>query len=268
MSGGLRVGTDDGSRVPRGSASETRFLGGLTLVEWRPSVNPLESATPPRVDLRTNRMPKRPQSKRAGQSAPDPAALVLAQPRIVGGHLRGRKLQYSGDPLTRPMKDRVREAVFNLVGPQVKDKHAIDLFAGTGALGFEAISRGAARATFIERHFPTADLIRQTAAELGVAQQCQVIAANTFIWAKRDLPAGGPPWVVFVSPPWILFREHAAEMIELVGIFVERSPAGSILVVEADEPFDFATLPRPSEWDVREYPPAVVGVFRQGEEGN
>src|SRR5262245_7614130 len=63
--------------------------------------------------------------------------------RIIGGTLRHRKLLYSGDQRTRPMKDRVREAVFNLVGPDVVGQHAIDLFAGTGALGFEAISRGA-----------------------------------------------------------------------------------------------------------------------------
>src|SRR6185369_13778531 len=75
--------------------------------------------------------------------------------RIIGGKLRGRKLQYSGDLRTRPMKDRVREAVFNLLGPGVKGSHAIDLFAGTGALGLEAISRGAAQATLIERHLPT-----------------------------------------------------------------------------------------------------------------
>jgi 16S rRNA (guanine(966)-N(2))-methyltransferase RsmD len=208
-------------------------------------------------------MPKRTKPKRAAQAKPDVADLPITLPRIVGGHLRGRKLLYSGDPLTRPMKDRVREAVFNLVGPDVKDKHALDLFAGTGALGFEAISRGAARATFLERHFPTADLIRQTAAELGVADECQVIAANTFIWAKRDLPAAEPPWVVFVSPPWSLFREHAAEMVELASIFVERSPPGSMIVVEADDSFDFATLPQPADWDVREYPPAFVGVFRR-----
>ena len=207
-------------------------------------------------------MSKRTPPKRGAKPAPGALDLPPSPPRIVGGHLRGRKLIYSGDPLTRPMKDRVREAVFNLVGPDVKGKHALDLFAGTGALGFEAISRGAARATFLERHFPTADLIRQTAAELGVAAQCQVIAANTFIWAKRDLPADEPPWVVFVSPPWSLFREQAAEMIELVSIFVERSPAGSMIVVEADEPFDFATLPQAGRLGCA-YMPAVV-VFRRG----
>ncbi len=185
-----------------------------------------------------------------------------APPRIIGGQLRGRKLLYSGDPLTRPMKDRVREAVFNLVGPGVQGKHALDLFAGTGALGFEALSRGAARATFLERHFPTADLIRRTAAELGVAEQCQVTPANSLIWVRRDLPTDGLAWVAFVSPPWSLFHEQAATMIEMISLLCERAPAGSMVVVEADESFDFAHLPQADQWDIRPYPPAVVGIWR------
>src|SRR5271154_4383856 len=87
--------------------------------------------------------------------------------RIIGGRFRGRKLEYSGDPRTRPMKDRVREALFNLLSTAVKGKVAIDLFAGTGALGLEALSRGAARAVFIERHRPTAQTIGRNAAALG-----------------------------------------------------------------------------------------------------
>src|SRR5262245_47435808 len=73
-------------------------------------------------------------------------------PRIIGGTLRGRKLLFAGDARTRPMKDRVREALFNLLADAVRGKHAIDLFAGTGALGLEAISRGASGATLVERH--------------------------------------------------------------------------------------------------------------------
>ncbi|MDB4778044.1 RsmD family RNA methyltransferase [bacterium] len=62
--------------------------------------------------------------------------------RIVGGRFRGRQIEYHGDPRTRPMKDNVREALFNLVGGWVPGKAVIDLFAGTGAVGLEAISRG------------------------------------------------------------------------------------------------------------------------------
>src|SRR5262245_175776 len=116
-------------------------------------------------------------------SQPDEGPVVGL--RIIGGTLRGRRLQYSGDLRTRPMKDRVREALFNLLGPGVKGSHAIDLFAGTGALGLEAISRGAARATLIERHLPTTRLIEQNAAALGVANQIEVVFSDAFLWARR-----------------------------------------------------------------------------------
>jgi len=102
--------------------------------------------------------------------------------RIIGGSLRRRKLQYSGDLRTRPMKDRVREAVFNLLGTQVTGSQAIDLFAGTGALGLEAISRGATHATFIERHLPTAKLIEQTPPPSVSPTACESSSADAFGW--------------------------------------------------------------------------------------
>jgi 16S rRNA (guanine966-N2)-methyltransferase len=160
------------------------------------------------------------------------------------------------------MKERVREAVFNLLGPGVEGKHAVDLFAGTGALGFEALSRGAATATFVERHFPTAAVIRKNAEALGVADRCSVLAANTLLWSKRlpDLPA--IPWVVFCSPPYELYVSNTVEMLALIEQILRNAPAGSLFAVEADERFDFSLLPNAGDWDVRLYPPAVVGVLR------
>ena len=78
----------------------------------------------------------------------------LGKLRIVGGKFRGRQIEYSGDPVTRPMKDNIREALFNLVGGWVKEKIVFDLFAGTGAMALEALSRGATKAFLIERHIP------------------------------------------------------------------------------------------------------------------
>ncbi|OYV90832.1 MAG: hypothetical protein B7Z73_05850 [Planctomycetia bacterium 21-64-5] len=125
-------------------------------------------------------MPRRPKKSSPDRPAPSKstarhATAPQAAPvsvRIIGGSLRGRRLECTGDPRTRPMKDRVREAVFNLLG-DVSGSTAIDLFAGTGALGFEALSRGAKAAVFFEQHFPTADVIRRNAALLGVAGACE-----------------------------------------------------------------------------------------------
>ena len=105
--------------------------------------------------------------RRRKDSEPQEAA---SAPRIVGGDLRRRTLAFAPAARTRPMKDRVRESLFDLLGPRVRGAVAIDLFAGTGALGFESISRGAARAVFVERHFPTADAIRRSARSVVVVE--------------------------------------------------------------------------------------------------
>jgi 16S rRNA (guanine966-N2)-methyltransferase len=213
--------------------------------------------------------------------AAKPASDTAAPPRIIGGTLGGRRLQFSGDPRTRPMKDRVREAIFNRLGGTVQGAHAIDLFAGTGALGLEAISRGAARATLVEQHFPTAELIRRSAAELGVSDRCTVVAADTFIWAARTLPLplgegrgegvsrlpalGTAPWLVFASPPYALWIDRRDDMLALLSGLMAATPPGSTLVAEADERFDFDGLPDASNWLAHRYPPAQVAIWRKGQ---
>jgi 16S rRNA (guanine966-N2)-methyltransferase len=186
--------------------------------------------------------------------------------RIIGGRLRGHAIQYSGDPRTRPMKERVREALFNLVGPAVNGMHALDLFAGTGALGLEALSRGAERATFIERHFPTARLIEANIAALGLAGQSHVNAGDAFLWARlqRDWSElNQRPWLILCSPPFDFYTTRQDDMRNLVSDLYQRAPRESILVVESDEQFDFETLAELGSWDVRTYPPAVIGIVRK-----
>lgn len=161
------------------------------------------------------------------------------------------------------MKDRVREAIFNLIGPAVRGKHALDLFAGTGALGLEAISRGAARATLIEQHFPTAEIVRRNVASLALQQSTQIVAASVFAWWRRGPELGSGPWLVFCSPPYDFYVDRAEELLALLGGLIEAAPAESIFVVESDERFDFGLLPQSEAWDIRRYPPAVVGIYRR-----
>ena len=190
--------------------------------------------------------------------------------RIIGGHFRGRRLRYHGDPVVRPMKHRVREAIFNLISTESAGRHAVDLFAGTGALGLEALSRGAASATFIERHVPSARIVEQNIAELGVADRAVVNITSAFLWSKRDLasaadsPPGHLPWLVFCSPPYAFFVEREQEMLELLRRIAETAPPASTLVIESDQRFDFSGLigNNRAMWDVREYPPARVGIWR------
>lgn len=195
---------------------------------------------------------------------PTDRAAAAAAPRIIGGDLRGRRLEFAPDARTRPMKDRVRETLFDLLGPAVRDSLALDLFAGSGALGFEALSRGAARAVFVERHFPTAETIGRTARALGVGERVEVRPGDALAWAKRplDLPAA-LPWLVFVSPPWSLFRDRGPDLMALVAAVMRAGPRGTTVVVESDESFDAAALPDPGSWRTRPLPPAVLHL-REG----
>jgi 16S rRNA (guanine966-N2)-methyltransferase len=213
-----------------------------------------------------------------------------AELRIIGGEFRGRKLRHepfrTGDDelVTRPMKHRLRESIFNLVGVEVAGRQAFDLFAGTGALGLEALSRGARHATFIERHVPTARVIEENIAALGAGDRATVLITSAFLWAKRDLennpqraassstpantssPTPASPWLAFCSPPYDFFLDRQADMLGLIESVMHAAPTGSILVVEADERFDAALLPggpASNAWDVRTYLPAVVGVWRK-----
>jgi 16S rRNA (guanine966-N2)-methyltransferase len=191
--------------------------------------------------------------------------------RIIGGTFRGRRLQYHGDPQVRPMKHRTRESLFNLISTECPDHHAIDLFAGTGALGLEAISRGAVSATLIEKHVPSAKIVEANIRLLGAEDRATLLVTSAFLWAKRDLMSASTvptPWLVFCSPPYAFFHERQAEMLDLIARIREHAPPGTIVLVEADDRFDFELLRGDAAsdeyqaWDVRSYPPAVIGVRR------
>ncbi|MFP6751026.1 MAG: RsmD family RNA methyltransferase [Pirellulaceae bacterium] len=204
-------------------------------------------------------MPKKKNNRTSPRDTP-------AGVRIIGGTLGGRNLHYSGDLRTRPMKDRLREAIFNLVGPRIKGMQAIDLFSGTGALGIEAVSRGATRAVLIERHFPTVGLIQQSINDLGLENQVAAIATDTFYWVEQGLETHLPltanaPWLVFCSPPYDLYQTEAGNIESMLQQIGELAPRESILVVESDDRYDNQQLPWPGSWDIRNYPPAVVAMW-------
>lgn len=184
--------------------------------------------------------------------------------RIIGGEFGGRSLVCPSPLVTRPMKQRVREATFNLVGPAIRGTHAIDLFAGSGALGLEAISRGSRFATFIERHVLTARLIRQNIAKLQLENRTEVRTTSAFVWCRRDIEIPDIPWIIFCAPPYDFFVERCNTLLSLIKILIGRAPKESIIVVEADSRFDFSQLPCALQWKVRAYPPAVLGVYLKG----
>lgn len=127
--------------------------------------------------------------------------------RIVGGSARGRVLQAPrGDRVTRPTADRVRESLFNVLGQTLDPVEVLDLYAGTGALSLEALSRGAARATLVERDREALRYIGLNVKALGFTEQVRVMAAPVER-ALRTLREEGARFpLVFADPPYAQVR--------------------------------------------------------------
>ncbi len=118
--------------------------------------------------------------------------------RIVGGEWRSRLVHFPPSAELRPTPDRVRETLFNWLGQRLDGLEVLDLFAGSGALGFEALSRGASRAVLVERERPVAEALRAAARELG-ATGAQVVQGDALAFLSRCTDKFD---VVFVDPPY------------------------------------------------------------------
>jgi 16S rRNA (guanine966-N2)-methyltransferase len=118
--------------------------------------------------------------------------------RIIGGEWRGRRIRFPAVEGIRPTPDRVRETLFNWLAAVVSGSRCLDLFAGSGALGLEALSRGAAAVTFVERDRAAASGLRATA-ELLAPDRAVVVQADANSWLARDTT---PFDIVFLDPPF------------------------------------------------------------------
>ena len=124
------------------------------------------------------------------------------QLRIIGGQWRGRRLTFPAIPGLRPTPDRVRETLFNWLAPTLSGARCLDLFAGSGALGLEALSRGAAEVVFVECDRKAVHSLRDHLLKLNAASMAQVYQAEVLTWLVQH---GGrlPPFdIVFLDPPF------------------------------------------------------------------
>jgi 16S rRNA (guanine966-N2)-methyltransferase len=151
--------------------------------------------------------------------------------RVISGRLGGRRLKAPGGSVTRPTSDRVREALFSILG-ELEGATVLDVFAGAGALGIEALSRGAARAVFIERDPGAVRVLKDNLAALGIeATQAQVRRAEA-LRALRSARAREETYdLVFIDPPYGQARELGPKLSAVVPSLLR--PAARI-VVESD----------------------------------
>lgn len=157
--------------------------------------------------------------------------------RIIGGHWRGTKLSVPDSPGLRPSSDRVRETLFNWLMPKLPQARVLDLFAGTGALGLEAVSRGAAKATLVERDPALVRSLRDTVDRLSAQQSVQVVAQDALAWLAAA-PADSFD-IAFLDPPFAegLWEKALAALRPVLAsgawVYVE-APADMVPNVPAD----------------------------------
>lgn len=163
--------------------------------------------------------------------------------RIVGGLLRGRYLKTPKSSNTRPTTSMLREAVFNICRSWVNGARFLDLYAGSGAMGFEAISRGASFATFVEKDRIAAQIIRENAEDFQLQMQSQVLCLDV----KKALCSLTAPYdLIYIDPPYDKETEQTLQLI------VEKkllAPHGLIFV---EERFERKEVPKISGLDLVE----------------
>jgi 16S rRNA (guanine966-N2)-methyltransferase len=192
--------------------------------------------------------------------------LEKTQIRIVAGTLRGRKLTVVVHEGMRPTPQMVREALFSILGNAVPGRAFFDVFAGTGVVGLEAVSRGASSARLIEMDPRQATDIQKYIDQFGVADKAQVIKADVYRWAERWVPVGTAPVNLFLSPPFPDLSEKAAEFLALVKLLIEKSPDESVVTIQAEDGFPLDQVPHPAAWDVRHYGRNILMFFVKGDE--
>ena len=163
------------------------------------------------------------------------------QIRIIGGQWRGRKLPVPDSAGLRPTTDRVRETLFNWLAPDIQQARCLDCFAGSGALGLEALSRYAASATLLELEKAVAQQLTQNLQTLK-ATHAQVVQTNTLSWLAQP---GEPYDIVFIDPP---FRKGLLEQTLQLLEDHRWLADGALIYVESE--VENGTPPVPVNWQL------------------
>jgi len=173
--------------------------------------------------------------------------------RIIAGEFRGRPLLSPEGMGTRPITDRAKQSTFDILSPWMEGATVLDLFAGTGSLGLECLSRGAKHAMFVESDREAAKLLKKNISTFGVGNRSSVVGADAL---------AGPSWysgpkamrfsVVFLDPPYRYLGERPAELQSLAA-FIASKLAPESIVVFRHEAADSLELPPLVRYDLRVY---------------
>lgn len=181
--------------------------------------------------------------------------------RVIGGSARGRRLAAPRGRGTRPTTDRVREAIFNMLGEAVRGAAVLDLFAGSGALGIESLSRGARLAVFTETSPDALRCLRRNLENLGFESQGSVIKADSLAYLRKMASESGSFDLIFADPPYTMdtvFYRSLLEMLAGKGIL---EPGGRLVLEHPARGGELETPPAWMQLVHRRYGDTAVTIF-------
>ena len=152
--------------------------------------------------------------------------------RIIAGKYRSRTLEAPQGLATRPTSDRLRETLFNVLAPRIVGAAFLDLYAGSGAVGIEALSRGAARVAFVERAPEALKALRGNLAKLGISSGFRIDSSSVAAALKHLGKENQRFDLVFLDPPWDAAAEYAATLGLLGGSANELLADGALVIAE------------------------------------
>ena len=181
--------------------------------------------------------------------------------RIIAGEFRGRKILPPAGDTTRPITDRVKQSLFDILTPYLPGAVVYDCFAGTGSLGLESLSRGAESAVFFEQDRSAGSMLRKNIAALGVGGKSKVIAGDLFQFflGNTELPKTS---LVFLDPPYRMLKEQSADLRKLAQSLAAEFMQQDALLIFRHRTDDELELPPLVRFDLRDYGSMVIEILK------
>jgi 16S rRNA (guanine(966)-N(2))-methyltransferase RsmD len=186
--------------------------------------------------------------------------------RVIAGSAKGHRLRPVPGDTTRPITDRVKESLFNILGSEVIGMRVLDLFAGTGAVGIEALSRGADHVVFVDRSRPALHTLRANLEHTRLAQRASVVQGDAFKFLQG--PIQEPFDLIYVAPPqykgwWAQALRDLDQRLE----WLRQAPDGDGIVIAQIHPREYEelTLQTLVEYDQRKYGSTLLCFYEMGE---
>lgn len=190
--------------------------------------------------------------------------------RIISGELGGRQFEAPPGEGTRPLLDRVRTALFDWLGARVDDARVLDLYAGSGSQGLEALSRGASRALFVERGAPALATLKRNVVGLGLEERARIVRGDALAERNWSEPgAVAAPWTIaFCDPPFVVYEDPAErkKLLAALEVLLERhmEPGGIVALHAPDRAGEMLRLRAARSSELRAYGSSCLVYLEAG----